>query len=68
MADNEIMKALDRLEKHVQYVKSEAIKDFAERLKKKADYYYLGNIEQLAYRITAKDLDNLVKEMVGEDI
>ena len=64
MTDNEIMKALDRLEKHVQYVKSEAIKDFAERLKKKAIRL---NLELSIQAVFLEDIDDLVKEMVGDN-
>lgn len=47
---------------------SEAIKEFAERLKNKSDYCYFGNINSLVYRILEKDLNALVKEMTeGED-
>ena len=55
---------------HLEFYKNqrvEAIKEFVERLKEKADHYYLGNIEELAYRITAKDLNDLVKEMEREN-
>ena len=47
-------------------VKAEAIKEFAERVKANSDFCYLGNVDRLAYRIVAKDFDNLVQEMVGE--
>ena len=50
--------------------KSEAIKEFAERLKDKsqAETYYDNRLEKpiKTYRITDDDIDNLVKEMVGE--
>ena len=50
-------------------IKAEAYKEFAERLKEKAEkhdcrYYMSG------YSVTAvdvKDIDNLLKEMVGEE-
>lgn len=64
MADNEIMKALDRLDKYIQYTKAEAIKDFAERLKKKAIHPYL---ELSVQAVFLEDIDNLVKEMVGDN-
>ncbi len=44
----------------------EGVKELAERLKKEADYCYLGSIAELNYRISAKELGNLVKEMVGD--
>ena len=46
--------------------RAEAIKEFAERLKNKSDYCYLGNIDSLAYRILEKDLNALVKGMTEE--
>lgn len=46
--------------------RAEAIKEFAERLKKISDYCYLGNIDSLAYRILEKDLNALVKDMTEE--
>jgi 7-keto-8-aminopelargonate synthetase-like enzyme len=42
--------------------KSEAIKEFAERLKEKA---YINNY--CVYVVTNDEIDNLVKEMVGEE-
>ena len=51
-----------------------AIKEFAERLKEKAetetytDYCPSGNSYQYEYRLVdVDDIDNLVKEMVGEE-
>lgn len=47
-------------------VKAEAIKEFADRLKEKADYYENGQgWEGDIYY--ADDVDNLVKEMVGDE-
>lgn len=40
-------------------IKAEAIKEFAERLKKIAYKYFV-------YSVTVNEIDNLVKEMVGE--
>lgn len=42
--------------------KSEAIKEFAERLKEKAP-----NITEERFHILRNEIDNLVKEMVGDD-
>lgn len=42
--------------------KSEAIKEFAERLKEKAP-----NIIEERFHILRNEIDNLVKEMVGDD-
>lgn len=50
--------------KTVQNARTEAIEDFAEKLKEKSDYCYMGNIDALVYRITAKDLESIVKEIL----
>ena len=53
------------IHKTVEQIKSEAIKEFAERLKEKADYYENGQgWEGDIYY--ADDVDNLVEEMVGD--
>lgn len=57
---------LEELLEYMDNLKIEVIKEVAERLKEKADWCYMGNIKKLSYRISAKDLDNLVKEMVGD--
>lgn len=46
-------------------IKSEAIKEFAERLKEKADDYVLAEGE-FKTMIFADDINNLVKEMMGD--
>lgn len=49
--------------------RTEAIKEFAERLKAKCHNYY-PSIDSYCVSVKAigfKDIDNLVKEMVGED-
>lgn len=53
------------LAKDREIIKSEAIKEFAERLKEKADDYVLaeGEFETMIF---ADDIDNLVKEMTEE--
>ena len=43
-------------------IRHEAVKEFAERLKKKA--FYVGGFTYLTVKVD--DIDNLVKEMVGE--
>jgi hypothetical protein len=51
-------------------IEAEAIKGFAERLKEKASKMELscnGELVRRDYTIDGTDLDNLVKEMVGED-
>ena len=45
-------------------IKAEAIKEFAERLKEKA---YRPNPYPYIEILTKEDIDNLVKEMVGEE-
>ena len=45
-------------------IRAEAIKEFAEKVKGKAFKHYFGGF---AYEIKETDIDNLVKEMVGED-
>jgi len=47
------------------YIRAEAIKEFSERLKEKADVY--EDEEYYFKYVTTDDIDNLVKEMVGAD-
>lgn len=61
-AENEaLISAQETLQKHIEKqiekAKAEAIKEFAERLKKYSELY--------SY-VTPRDIDNLVKEMVGD--
>lgn len=49
--------------KTVDAIRTEAVKEFAERLKKKSRNLYPFSDELI---IDCKDVDNLVKEMVGE--
>lgn len=51
-------KEINRLDDYMQYVKAEAIKEFAERLKEDA---YPNELY-----VEVEDIDNLVKEMVGD--
>ena len=44
-------------------VHTEAIKEFAERLKERAEAHYFDNY---CYAVSIEEIDNLVKEMVGE--
>ncbi len=56
---------IDHLREATKKVTSEAIKEFAERLKEKASpypYYQYGLIDA----VSVEDIDNLAKEMVGE--
>ena len=59
-----LVEAKTLLIKDIQKAKSEAIKDFAERLKKKAIHPYL---ELSVQAVFLEDIDNLVKEMVGDN-
>ena len=52
----------DENAKTVEQIKSEAVKEFAERLKEKAITYYTI----IGHWVSVKDIDNLVKEMVGD--
>lgn len=44
------------------FIKSKAVKEFAERLKEKAITYYTI----IGHWVSVKDIDNLIKEMVGD--
>ena len=62
---------LDVISYSTDKIKAEAIKEFAERLKEKAcriSVSYKGEIipERTEYHIGEVDIDNLVKEMVGD--
>lgn len=58
-------------EYEIKKAKSEAIKEFAEELKKRADKInisYSGGYEHITrYKFSPRTIDNLVKEMTGED-
>lgn len=64
----------NELHKYMQYVKAEAIKEFAERLKatpmrfsvEYVKYYDKPPIKKMVLFIDDNDINNLVKEMVGE--
>ena len=59
-ADNSSMQStLAKMSMGVEQAKAEAIKEFAERLKKIAYKYFV-------YSVTVNEIDNLVKEMVGD--
>jgi hypothetical protein len=68
-ADIERLKAKDERRKKLNYdegikqLKAEAIKEFADRLKGTVDLDTFGKLD---YAISIHDVDNLVKEMVGE--
>ena len=46
-------------------IKTEAIKEFAERLKEQSDSHF--DYSELVFEIGEEKIDNLVKEMEGED-
>ena len=52
------------LEDNLKTAKAEAYKEFAERLKEKAKPHYFDNCN---FAVPIDDIDNLLKEMVGED-
>jgi hypothetical protein len=51
----------------IEYAKSEAYKEFAERLKIIMRDRYLNSDMRYSMFVTPEDIDNLLKEMVGED-
>lgn len=55
----------DEIVLHLKNARAEAIRGFAERLHKKADVYDDG--DTWFYFIDPDEIDNLVKEMVGEN-
>ena len=55
----------NRLVQRFAEIKSEAVKDFAARLKEKSDSRF--DYSELVFEISEEDIDNLVKEMAGED-
>ena len=63
-ADNSSMQStLAKMSMGVEQAKSEAIKEFAERLKAEQSFY---DGQETRIYLTEKDLDNLLKEMVGD--
>ena len=52
--------------KTVGQIKSEAIKEFAERLKEKKQEVFTA-VNDSSYAVTVCKIDNLLKEMVGEE-
>lgn len=57
-----LISAQETLQKHIEKAKVEAIKEFAERLKEKAMQKFDWN-----EYVEVEDIDNLLKEMVGDD-
>ena len=60
MTDKTFERAIDDIQK----VKSEAVKEFAERLEEYS-YESMGNYGISRIVVSVKDIDELVKEMVG---
>ena len=65
MTDNEIIKALECLAGGFKKAKSEAIKEFAERLKASSCIRYVDEMTVEVYQmiISGSTIDSLVKEM-----
>lgn len=51
----------------IKHLKAEAIKEFAERLKKQAEVYTDFDEDVFRLAVGISKIDNLLKEMVGED-
>ena len=66
--ENDFLKSID-----IDRIKAEAVKEFAERLKEELEGEYikatnkLENAQNIVVSTNIKIVDNLVKEMVGED-
>lgn len=60
---NIVNEKVAEFELDIESIKSEAIKEFAERLKAEQSFY---DGQETRIYLTEKDLDNLVKEMIGE--
>ena len=63
-ADNNLITSLNKC---YETAKAEAIKEFAERLKKKCYEDFQETYEMLSPYVTDDDIDNLLKEMEGEE-
>ena len=61
--------AKESLENTVYTARAEAVKEFAERLKEKANYeeIWTGEEEYVFHTVEFDDIDNLVKEIIGEE-
>ena len=60
-----LMNAVKFLNEQLSLAKAEAVKEFAERLKDfDVDTHY--SYASIVYELSEEDIDNLVKEMVGE--
>ena len=63
MLDGSLIASFEDLQNYIKKEKSEAVKEFAERLKESKKQYE-GTIAGCTFTMT--ELDNLVKEMVGD--
>ena len=69
MLNGNAIASYEDLQNYIQQEKSEAVKEFAERLKEKSGKVEMvcsGALVQRDYTISEKTLDNLIKEMVGD--
>ena len=69
MLNGSAIASYEDLQNYIQEEKSEAVKNFAERLKEKANKMELvcsGALVRRDYTIDEEILDNLVKEIIGE--
>ena len=58
-------KSIDDYDRLIDDIEAEAIKEFAERLKEQSDSHF--DYSELVFEIGEEKIDNLVKEMEGED-
>ena len=63
-ADNNLITSLNKC---YETAKAEAIKEFAEKLKEKCYEDFQETDEMLSPYVTDDDIDNLLKEMLGEE-
>ena len=63
-AFNKIYEINGTYERKIDTIKSETVKEFEERLRKKAHSYFLAN---LIWIVEVDDIKEVVKEMVGEE-
>ena len=64
---NNLMKTVDMLETQLKTAKAEAVKEFAEKLKEFMHNKFKALDEYEFEYISERDIDNLAKEMVGDD-
>lgn len=66
MLNGNAIASYEDLQNYIQQEKSEAYKEFAERLKEKKQEVFTA-VNDSSYAVTVYNIDNLVKEMVGEE-